>query len=231
VKHCQQEGTLGSASLLLLDIDQLSPESQHELNGFFSIPDFQLLTIATSGTCLLSLAREGQFNQSLAYALSTLVINMPSLSERGFDIALLAQSVLEDFNAEGNHQLSGFSDEAIDRLLHHTWNGEINELVSIVRSSCQQAESSIIQESDLPGSIEKTIQAEARGPKSSQGIDLDMFLSSVERELIDRALVEAKGNKTRAAKLLGITRARLHRRLEQRSSEEPANLESRTDVS
>ena len=92
VKHCQQEDTLGSASLLLLDIDQLSPESQHELNGFFSIPNFQLLTIATSGTCLLSLAREGQFNQSLAYALSTLVINMPSLSERGFDIALLAQS-------------------------------------------------------------------------------------------------------------------------------------------
>ena len=231
VKHCQQEGTLGSSSLLLLDIDQLSPESQHELNGFFSIPSFQMLTIATSGSCLLSLASEGQFNQSLAYALSTLIISMPCLAERGLDIALLAQSILEDFNAEGNRQFSGFSDEAIDRLLHHTWNGEVDELVAIVRSSCQRAESSMIQKSDLPESIEKTIQAEAREPKPSQAIDLDKFLATVEQELIDRALAEAKGNKTRAAKLLGITRARLHRRLEQRSSTEPADLESRADVS
>ena len=231
MKHCQQEGTLGSSSLLLLDIDQLSPESQHELNGFFSIPSFQMLTIATSGSCLLSLASEGQFNQSLAYALSTLVINMPCLAERGLDIALLAQSILEDFNAEGNRQFSGFSDEAIDRLLHHTWNGEVDELVAIVRSSCQRAESSMIQKSDLPESIEKTIQAEAREPKPSQAIDLDKFLATVEQELIDRALAEAKGNKTRAAKLLGITRARLHRRLEQRSSTELADLESRADVS
>ena len=231
VKHCQQEGTLDSSSLLLLDIDQLSPESQHELNGFFSIPSFQMLTIATSGSCLLSLASAGQFNQSLAYTLSTLVINMPCLAERGLDIALLAQSILEDFNAEGNRQFSGFSDEATDRLLHHTWNGEVDELVAIVRSSCQRAESSMIQKSDLPESIEKTIQAEAREPKPSQAIDLDKFLATVEQELIDRALAEAKGNKTRAAKLLGITRARLHRRLEQRSSTEPADLESRADVS
>jgi DNA-binding NtrC family response regulator len=231
VKHCQQEDTLASSSLLLLDIDQLSPESQHELNGFFSIPSFQMLTIATSRGSLLTLANEGQFNKSLAYSLSTLVIEMPGLSDRGSDTALLAQSILEDFNAEGNRQFSGFSNEAIDRLLHHTWNGEVDELVDIVRSSCQRAESSVIHETDLPESIEKTIQAEARRPKPSQTIDLDNFLAAVEKELIARALVEAKGNKTRAAKLLGITRARLHRRLQQRSTTEPPVSESQTDAS
>ena len=231
VKHCQQEDTLASSSLLLLDIDQLSPESQHELNGFFSIPSFQMLTIATSRGSLLTLANEGQFNKSLAYSLSTLVIEMPGLSDRGSDTALLAQSILEDFNAEGNRQFSGFSNEAIDRLLNHTWNGEVDELVDIVRSSCQRAESSVIHETDLPESIKKTIQAEARRPKPSQTIDLDNFLAAVEQELIARALVEAKGNKTRAAKLLGITRARLHRRLQQRSTAEPPVSESQTDAS
>ncbi|HIA18141.1 MAG TPA: PAS domain-containing protein, partial [Planctomycetaceae bacterium] len=225
VKHCQQEQTSSISSLLLLDVDQLSPEAQHELSGFFAIPSFQMLTIATSDDCLLSLAKEGQFNKTLAYALSTLVIELPPLSDRDTDIALLAQSILEDLNAEGNRQFSGFSDEAMDRLMHHTWSRHVDELVEIVRVSCQESESSTIQEADLPDFIQRTIQAESRPRKESERIDLDKFLAEVENELIDRALTEAKGNKTRASQLLGITRSRLHRRLQQDRSPEPDKQE------
>lgn len=221
VKQCQQEDSLNTSALLLLDVDQLTLEAQHELTGFFSISSFQMLTIATSSQCLLSLAKQGHFNETLAYALSTLIIELPPLSARGNDIALLAQSILETFNAEGNRQFEGFSDQAMDRLLNHTWNQHVDELVSVIRASCQQADSTLIQEADLPESISRTIEAESRPRKTSESIDLDKFLAEVESELIERALNEAKGNKTRAAELLGITRARLHRRLQQTQHQEP----------
>lgn len=223
VKHCQLEDTLDRSSLMLLDIDQLSLESQHELTGFFSIPSFCMLTIATSRQCLLTMAEQGKFNKQLAYALSTLVIDLPPLSDRGDDIGLLAQAILEDFNAEGNHQLGGFSRQAMDLLLAHTWNDQVDELVEVVRSGCQQAESRMVQETDLPDYLHQTIVAESRQRKITEEIDLDRFLATVESELIERALVESRGNKTRAAQLLGITRARLHRRLQQELRSEPDN--------
>jgi transcriptional regulator with PAS, ATPase and Fis domain len=214
VKHCQLEDTLDRSSLMLLDIDQLSLDSQHELTGFFAIPSFRMLTIATSHQCLLTMAEEGTFNKRLALALSTLVIDLPPLSDRGEDIGLLAQAILEDFNAEGNHQLGGFSQQAMDLLLAHTWNDQVDELVEVVRSGCQHAESHVVQATDLPNYLHQTILAESRHPKVTQEIDLDGFLANVESELIERALVESRGNKTKAAQLLGITRARLHRRLQ-----------------
>ena len=214
VKHCQLEDTLDRSSLMLLDVDQLSIESQHELTGFFALPSFRMLTIATSQQCLLTMAEEGTFNKRLALALSTLVIDLPPLSDRGEDIGLLAQAILEDFNAEGNHQLGGFSQEAMDLLLAHTWNDQVDELVEVVRSGCQHAESHVVRGTNLPDYLHQTILAESRQPKVTQEIDLDKFLANVESELIERALIESRGNKTKAAQLLGITRARLHRRLQ-----------------
>ena len=223
VKHCELEDTLDRSSLMLLDVDQLSIESQHELTGFFAISSFRMLTIATSQQCLLTMAEEGTFNKRLALALSTLVIDLPPLSDRGEDIGLLAQAILEDFNAEGNHQLGGFSQQAMDLLLAHTWNEQVDELVEVVRSGCQHADSHMVRETDLPDYLHQTILAESRQPKVSQEINLDEFLANVESELIGRALVESRGNKTRAAQLLGITRARLHRRLQSELPSESDN--------
>lgn len=223
VKHCELEDTLDRSSLMLLDVDQLSIESQHELTGFFVVPSFRMLTIATSQQCLLTMAEEGTFNKRLALALSTLVIDLPPLSDRGEDIGLLAQAILEDFNAEGNHQLGGFSQQAMDLLLAHTWSDQVDELVEVVRFGCQHAESHMVRETDLPDYLHQTILAESRQPKVAQEIDLDEFLANVESELIGRALVESRGNKTRAAQLLGITRARLHRRLQSELPSESDN--------
>ena len=215
VDHCQREGTLDKASLLLLDIDQLSPAVQTELSGLFSIHGFHMLTIATSTQCLLSMAKEGRFNEDLALALSTLVIHLPPLSERIPDIALLAQAFLEEFNAEGDHQLTGFSDEALDRLVTHTWHGQVDELVTVVHTACNRATSHQVELHDLPDRIMATVRAESRPRRSPSPINLDHFLAEVEQELIERALAESRGNKTRAATLLGITRSRIHRRIQQ----------------
>ena len=81
----------------------------------------------------------------------------------------------------------------------------------------------MVRETDLPDYLHQTILAESRQPKVAQEIDLDEFLANVESELIGRALVESRGNKTRAAQLLGITRARLHRRLQSELPSESDN--------
>lgn len=214
------EGGSAAGRLLLLDVDGLSRESQVELAGFMNLPDFRLSILATARRSLLQLSQEDAFRHDLAHALSTLVIDIPPLAQRPEDIPLLAQMVLEEHNASGGHQLAGFSGEALDRLCEYSWPENIDELHDIVREACAQAEGDHVTVNDLPVKLHVAAHAAAYPPRNEEKIDLDEFLADVERQLIERALQRSKGNKTKAASLLGITRARLHRRLAQLGMEE-----------
>lgn len=201
-------------TLLLLDVDQLGEEAQAELAGFFSLPDFELYSVATSERSLLTLAEQGAFRTDLAYSLSTLTIALPPLAKRPEDIPLLCQHFLEAFNAEGGRQLSGFSSEALDELAGYGWPDNVDQLSELVELACRQAEGPVVEVEDLPEQIHGAVSADAHPPREDEPIDLDDFLAGIEKELIVRALKRGKGNKTRAARLLGVNRARLHRRLE-----------------
>ncbi len=202
-------------TLLLLDVDQLPDTAQYELSGYFTIPDFQLYTLGTSRSDLLKLAEAGEFRKDLAAALSTLVIHLPPLVERSEDVTALAQVFLEQFNSTGGHQLSGFAPDALDRLAGYHWPKNVDELAEIVHESCAHAESTLVSAWDLPQRIRYAADAAAYPRPTDEEIVLDDFLAEIEKELIQRALQRAKGNKTKAAQLLGMTRPRLHRRLEQ----------------
>ena len=201
-------------TLLLLEVDQLSEEAQAELAGFLALPGFEIYSIATSEGSLIKLARQGEFRTDLAHALSTLMIDLPPLAQRPEDIPLLSQHFLEKFNAQGARQLSGFSSEALDELAGYAWPDNIDELSELVESACRAAEGPAVETHDLPGQFHWATCADAHPPKTDEPIDLDAFLAGIEKELIVRALRRSKGNKTRAAQLLGLNRARFHRRLE-----------------
>ncbi|MFO7902427.1 MAG: helix-turn-helix domain-containing protein [Pirellulaceae bacterium] len=201
-------------TLLLLEVDQLGEEAQAELAGLFSLPGFELYTIATSERSLLTLAEQGAFRTDLAYGLSTLTITMPPLAKRPEDIPLLCQHFLEAFNAEGGRQLSGFSSEALDELAGYGWPDNVDQLSEVVELACRRARGSVVEVRDLPEQIHEAASADAHPPRVDEPIDLDDFLAGIEKELIVRALERCKGNKTRAARLLGVNRARFHRRLE-----------------
>ena len=102
---------------LLLYVERLQPEAQQELAGFFLLPGIELHTLATSRVNLQRLAAKGKFRRDLAYALSTLTIVIPPLKSRLADVPLLAQHFLEERNAEGGHQLSGFAPAAMELLI------------------------------------------------------------------------------------------------------------------
>lgn len=210
-------------TLLLNQVDCLPPELQRELVSVLDRGEFPARLIATAERPLLELAQHGGYNDRLAAALSTLVIRLPALAERREDVPLLAQAFLEQLNAQGQKQLAGFSPEALDALHGYHWPGNIDELYQFVVSACKRATGPYVELKDLPERIHLAADAASQPAPLDQPIQLDQFLGQVERELVARALRLARGNKARAARLLGLSRPRLYRRMVQLGLEPPAS--------
>ena len=227
-RKCAESGFEKTSSLLLLGVDKLPASGQDELAGFLNLPGFELATITTSGDDLAALASRGAFRRDLALALSTILIELAPLRERPEDVALLAQHHLEEINAAGGKQLSGWSEAALDLMAGYSWPNDAHELASVVQEACMKAAGPIVEESDLPARLRLAAEASLHPPRPLEAIDLDRVLASVERELIDRALALAKGNKAKAARLLGVSRQRIiskvaeNGRPQKHTPEEPA---------
>jgi len=201
------------STLLLNEADHLPLDAQEDLAGLFLGKSFPLRLIATAERPLGELVSEKGYRADLAAALSTLTIELPSLAQRREDIPLLAQLLLEEANAAGGRQLGGFSPEALDALDAYPWPGNVDELAQVVGQTHQRAAGPEIGVDDLPERIHLAATAVARPPRPQEAIVLDEFLAQVEEELIRRAMAQAKGNKAKAARLLGVSRPRLYRRL------------------
>lgn len=212
----------GQSTLLLNDADRLPLEVQGELTRLLLVKPFPLRLIATAGQPLGELVSKGKYRADLATGLSTITIELPPLVRRREDLPLLAQAFLEEFNSQDARQLGGFTPEALDALDAYAWPGNVDELARVVAAACQQAAGREIGVDDLPEQIHLAARAAAFPPKQEETIALDEFLARVERELIERAMTQAKGNKAKAARLLGMTRPRLYRRLVQLGMEEAA---------
>ncbi len=109
----------------------------------------------------------------------------------------------------------------MDYLVAYPWPGNIDELAAIVREVHGKAQGVEITPRDLPKQIYWGVDAMAHQARGDEPIVLEEFLARVEKELIARAMRRAKNNKSKAAKLLGLTRPRLYRRLVQLGLEQP----------
>jgi DNA-binding NtrC family response regulator len=150
-----------------------------------------------------------------------MTVELPPLARRLDDLPSLAQAFLEQSNRSGLKQVGGFSDEALDRLQLYPWPGNLEELSTVVFAAHEAAGGAEITARELPKEIHWAVEAIAHPPRGEEAIVLEEFLARVELELITRALRRAKGNKSKAAKLLGLTRPRLYRRLLQLGLEPP----------
>ncbi|WP_425615244.1 helix-turn-helix domain-containing protein [Anatilimnocola sp. NA78] len=202
-------------ALLLTDVDQLRPDAQQELAGFLLLPGVELPAISTASRSLHKLAARGKFRQDLAFALSTFTLQVPALGKRPEDVPVLAQYFLEQQNARGGVQHSGFASDAMELLSLFPWPGNLDELAEVVRQACEQATSPLITATDLPERLHHGRESLVHQQLDEPTIKLDAFLAEVEKELLQRALKKSGGNKTKAAELLGVHRARLIRRLVQ----------------
>ena len=211
----------GPGSLLLTDADRIPPEVQAPLAAEILGRPFPWRLLATAGRPLVELARRGHYHEELAAALSTLVIELPRLADRREDIPLLAQLFLEDNNARRAKQLAGLTPEALDLLCGYDWPGNLDELADAIAQAHQRAQGAEITPADLPERLHLAAQAALRPRRGEETIVLDEFLGRMERELIRRAIARAKGNKAKAARLLGLSRPRLYRRMVRLGLEAP----------
>jgi DNA-binding NtrC family response regulator len=147
--------------------------------------------------------------------ISTIEIHLPRLCERIDDLPLLAQFFLETSNQGKSKQIGAVRPEALDLLALYSWPGELVELRDVIASAHRAATPPAIGPADLPPIVFHAAKAAATPRRQHAPIDLDQFLVKIEKEAITRALAQAGGNKTVAAELLGLTRPRLYRRLEQ----------------
>jgi transcriptional regulator with PAS, ATPase and Fis domain len=200
---------------LLLEVDRLRPTAQQELAGFLQLPKIELKTLATARVSLDKLVAKGRFRADLASRLSTLVIRLPPLAARRTDIPLLAQHFLESRNNQSPTQLSGFQSAALELLLGLPWKGNLDQLADAVEAACTRANGPRVAVADFPDWVHLAKDNAARPTRDEEPIQLDAFLAEIEKELLLRAMRRARGNKSRAASLLGLSRQRLIRRLVQ----------------
>ncbi|HVX59325.1 MAG TPA: helix-turn-helix domain-containing protein [Pirellulales bacterium] len=214
IKAAEAEGGAAPA-LLLADVDQLPAETQAVLAEALAAPAQPLRIFSTAGEELADAAARGDFRHDLACLLSTLSIRIPPLVERLEDLPLAAQWFVEQVNARSARQISGFSPESLDRLAGYHWPGDLDDLEALVAEVHARCEGAEILPRDLPPRVAWAADAMARPGKLEETIVLEEFLAKIERELIERALTQARGNKTKAARLLGMNRPRFYRRLVQ----------------
>jgi two-component system response regulator AtoC len=166
--------------------------------------------IAASNRDLPELVREGKFREDLFYRLNVVQIRVPPLRERKEDIPLLATAFLKEISQRDGKPFRPLSPEAMDRLVQFDWPGNVRELKGAIDSGVTLATGPQITLRDLPATVRgETLDL---SPRSESKTD-QMNLHDNEIRLIMRALEESHGNRTEAAKRLGISRRTLHRRL------------------
>ena len=169
--------------------------------------------VAATNKNLAELVKEGTFREDLYFRLRVVPVWMPPLRDRSADVPLLARAFLKQFAREHGRPVREFSPEALRALMDYRWPGNVRELRSDVERAVVLAQNDRIELSDLSPNIREGL-GEFGGP--SVKLDLPetaLTVKDAEKQLVVRALEEANGNRTLAAKKIGISRRTLHRKL------------------
>ncbi|MCF8063251.1 MAG: sigma-54 dependent transcriptional regulator [Deltaproteobacteria bacterium] len=230
--HRRKEGRFRQAhggSLFLDEISEMSLAMQVKLLrvlqereitrvGGEEVIHVDVRIIAATNKDLLEEIQSGRFREDLYYRLNVVSLRMPPLRERREDIPLLAQHFLERFAEANARDIRGFTPRAMDLLLRHDWPGNVRELMNAVERAVVLSRADVIDSGDLSvvsGRGEALETGEAENDGGTAGVSLE----EVERAAILKTLEETGGNKSEAARRLGITRKTLHKKLQRYRTE------------
>lgn len=177
--------------------------------------DARLRLMAGTSANLESLVQSEAMRVDFFYLISPLRISLPPLRNRPQDFELLAQALLERLNVGADTQREGFSEEVWAEFCEYNWPGNLEELAIVIQEAVNTCRGTVIDFKDLPFRFRMGRDAQSVGPAlEPQPRPLEPYLEKVEREQIEWALELAKFNKKKTADLLGLTRAKLYRRME-----------------
>jgi two-component system NtrC family response regulator len=215
-----QEGLLGAAhqgSMFLDEIGELPLDVQGSLLRVLENQTFRRVGstmerkvdvrfIFATNRDLEEEVQAGRFSQALLHRINVFNIQLPALRERGEDIPLLAEHFLARFCPEQDHVLSK---QAMHCLQNYHWPGNVRELKNVLERALILCEDKVITEYDLPQEI-GSLSFEEQGKE-----DRLLSLEEVQKQHIQAVLASCQGNQTQAARILGIDRKTLHRKLQE----------------
>ena len=172
--------------------------------------------IAATNRDLDAAVRQGTFRQDLFFRLNVVQIKIPPLRERKTDIAILVNSFLEKFS-EANGMVCTISEDAIARMMAYDWPGNVRELENAIERAIALGSGPILHAGDLPTNLQY-----GTGDRLPQNDEM-MPLDELERRAILRALRESGGDKLAAARVLGIGKTTLYRKLKQYGAQAQPN--------
>src|SRR5882672_8053341 len=211
-------------TLFLDEIGEIDASTQIKLLRFLGERTFErvgsnktltadLRLIAATNKNLEELVKTGSFREDLFFRLRVVEIRLPALRERIEDLPLLAQTFLREFAQENNKPVNAFTSDALDLLLRYSWPGNVRELRTAIEHAVVLARTDKITARDLPAQVRQSPAPGAGSPAQAVLGNKDLTVEEAEKELIIRALKETNGNRTLAAKRIGISRRSLHRKL------------------
>jgi two-component system response regulator HydG len=172
--------------------------------------------VAASNKDLRQLVQEGRFREDLFYRLNVVQLVLPPLRERREDVPLLANHFLKMCAQKNQKALAGFSNAALERLESYAWPGNVRELENAVERAVVLCHGSSLELEDLPESV----RGGATGSERHISIPIGMPMEEIELKVIQETLRHTKGDKTLAAKLLGIAARTIYRKLDKQEAPE-----------
>jgi transcriptional regulator with GAF, ATPase, and Fis domain len=216
-------------TLFLDEIAEMSLSAQVRLlrvlqNGEFArvggneIIKSDVRVIAASNVDLEDAVREGRFRRDLFYRLNVYPVRLPPLRERREDIPILAIHFLDIYKKRSNKNITGITERALARLRRYDWPGNVRELENAIERAVIIAQGPMITIDDLPDAV-RGAESET-DPQRTIELEVGATMDQVEKRVILETLAYTRGDKSRAAQILGIGRKTLYRKLQQYSQEE-----------
>jgi len=212
--------------LFLDEVGEMSPAVQAKFLRVLQEREYQRLggtrplkadvrVVAATNRDLEAALARGAFREDLYYRLRVFEIRLPPLRERRQDILPLAEAFLEEIGPAVGRPAAGISRDALDALLSYPWPGNVRELRNALERATILCDGGLITVEHLPIGVGRT-GAELRPVQADPGAlpANGVSLKGVERDLIAKALQEARNNRSQAARLLGITRSQLYSRMQ-----------------
>ena len=170
--------------------------------------------IAATNKDLETMVREGLFRKDLYYRLKVMVVEMPPLRDRLEDILLLSNLFIAENNKEYNKNIKGFSEEAKKLLIQYSWPGNVRELKNVIERAMILSDQEVIIPKQLPFEL-KQMEKLPHGNSENQlfAIRDDMSLEKMEKMHLSNVLKRLEWNKSRASKILGVSRATLRAKI------------------
>lgn len=207
-------------TLFLDEIGDMSPALQAKLlrtlqeGEFEPVGSNRLLTadlriIAATSRDLEQMVAAGSFRADLYYRLNVITLHTPPLRQRCEDMAQLADALADGICRERGLPPRGISDAAINRLCRHAWPGNVRELKNVLERALLMSDGEFLEAADLDAVMPQARPGQAAAPS----LDMADAVAQAERQAICQALRQCKGNKTEAARRLGISRTALYEKL------------------